>query len=258
MAGAATLLEHAVALLLVLGRTASFLAAGPVLRRLPVPRLPATGLVLVVALLIEGAGLGPRPADLAPSLALAFRLSTEVAIGLLLGLLANLVFESMRLAGELVGLSMGLSAATLFNPEDHSQGSLAGTFYGLVAGLAFFLVDGHHALLRLLVLSYRVAPIGTASIPPGAGEALVAMAGALFGLGLRIAAPVLTALLLTDLAMAILGRAVPQMPVYFVVLPLKIGIGIALMIVTLPAVLGVLGTGFDHMEADLLRLVEGL
>jgi flagellar biosynthetic protein FliR len=253
---AASLGEHAVAVVLLIGRTGAFLAMSPVLRRLPVPRLAGTPLVVTVAILFHLAGLGPAPAGLAPSWKLVEAMAVEIAIGLLLGLLALLVFEALRLAGEFMGLSVGLGGVNLLDPTDAGQHSVTGTLYGLVAGLIFFLLDGHHAVLQVLALSYRLAPAGDAPFPAAGGPALVALGGQIFAFGLRVAAPVMAALLLTDVAMAVLARTVPQMPIFFVALPFKIGLGFVLMGLTLPATLALFAGAVDGLQRDLLAILH--
>jgi flagellar biosynthesis protein FliR len=119
---AAILTEQAAALLLLFGRTGTFLATSPVLRRLPVPRLPATALVLFIAILLMAAGFGPQPAGLGseplrPGWHLVELMVIEVAIGFLLGLMSMLIFEAMRLGGSFLGVSMGMAGVNLLDPS---------------------------------------------------------------------------------------------------------------------------------------------
>jgi flagellar biosynthetic protein FliR len=258
---AAILSEEAVALLLLFGRTGAFLGMSPVLRRLPVPRLPATALVLFVALLLKSAGLGPEAArgldaePLRPGWHLVEMMVVEVAIGFLLGLASLLVFEGMRLGGAFLGISMGMAGVNLLDPTDQSQQSATGMLYGLAAGLVFFLLDGHHAVLRVLALSYTALPVGAQAFPAGAGGAMVAMVGNMFVFAMRVAAPVLAALIITDVATAILGRAVPRMPIFFLTLPFKIGLGLVIMALTFAAATGLFADHLGRLEHDLLELL---
>lgn len=256
---AAILSEEAVALLLLCGRTGAFLGMSPVLRRLPVPRLPATALVLFVALLLKSAGLGPQTSlaaePLRPGWHLVEMMAVEVAIGFLLGLMSLLVFEGMRLGGAFLGISMGMAGVNLLDPTDQSQQSATGMLYGLAAGLVFFLLDGHHAVLRVLALSYTALPVGAEAFPAGAAGAIVAMVGDMFVFAMRVAAPVLAALIITDVATAILGRAVPRMPIFFLTLPFKIGLGLAIMALTFAAATGLFADQLGHLEQTLLELL---
>jgi flagellar biosynthetic protein FliR len=261
-AASSILTEQAVALLLLFGRTASFLATSPVLRRLPVPQLPATALVLFVALLFKSTGIGPGPAGLdaetlRPGWHLVGMMTVEVGIGFLLGLMSLLVFEAMRLGGSFLGISMGMAGVNLLDPTDRSQQSATGMLYGLVAGLVFFLLEGHHAVLRVLAMSYVIAPIGTASFPTGAGALFIAMVGKMFLFAMRVAAPVLAALIITDVSTAILGRSVPKMPIFFLTLPFKMGLGLAMIAFTFAASTGLFATALSRMQNDLLLLLNG-
>jgi flagellar biosynthetic protein FliR len=119
----------------------------------------------------------------------------------------------------------------------------------------FFLLNGHHAVLRVLALSYVALPVGAGQFPTGAGTAIVAMVGNMFVFAMRVAAPVLAALIITDVSTAILGRAVPRMPIFFLTLPFKIGLGIAIMAFTFAAATGLFADQLGRLEHDLLGLL---
>jgi flagellar biosynthetic protein FliR len=201
--------------LLTLGLAA--VLAGP-LGAHPVP-LPDTALGLLAAALAEG------------------------AVGGLLGFGLVAAFAAFAVAGRAMDLQIGFGAANLIDPTSRTRSPQLETMLNLLALAVFFGVDGHHALLRGFAASFE-------RIPPGAGLAgidpglLAAQFGIAFSTGLALAAPVLAFLLLIDLGLAIMSRAMPQMNVYFVALPLKIFAGVLMLALSLPHAGPVMGRVF--------------
>jgi flagellar biosynthetic protein FliR len=244
-------------MLLIFCRTGSFLAMTPLLRRLPVPPTAAVGLVLLVGYLIELAGLGPDVA-LLPGLQIPAIVALEVGIGLAMGFLTLVVFEAFRLAGQIIGFAMGLSAAQLLDPSEQSSMSAMSVAFNLFAGLLFILMDGHHMLLRTLVLSYELAPIGAAHFPTGAGHTLVSLLALSFALGVRIAAPILAGQMLTDVTAGIVGRSIQKIPIFFISLPVKILIAYGITIVTLPLLSLAVDGQIGVLERHIRMLLHGI
>jgi len=191
-------------------------------------------------------------------LGLALLLGREVLLGAALGLVASLVFTGVKAAGELLGIQMGLSIASVFDPAESGQTSLIAELQGLLAVLLFLLVDGHHAILRALAYSLEQVPPGGGLDPAALAAAVVPMAGSVFLMTLQIGAPVLGALFLTDAALGFVARAVPQMSVFIVGIPLKIGIGILLMVVTTPLFATLLNQHFNRLGPQLIKILSGM
>ncbi len=157
---------------------------------------------------------------------------SEVVIGLLLGLAANFMMEAPLLAGQILGLQMGYSLASLFDPQTQADTPVLSTLHQLAALLIFLQLDVHHWLLRALVRSFRYLPPGLARATGAATGALLHGAGGIFLAGVQIAAPALVATLIADAALGFLGKASPQLPVLFVGLSIKNLLGLAMLVVT--------------------------
>jgi flagellar biosynthesis protein FliR len=158
---------------------------------------------------------------------------SEVMIGLVLGLTANFMLEAPLMAGQVLGMQMGYSLASLFDPNTQAETPVLGTFHQLAAMLIFLQLDVHHWLLRAVVRSFAYLPPGAT---PGDLEATVGLmraAGGIFLAGVQIAAPALVATLMADVALGFLGKASPQMPVLFIGISVKNLLGLAVMIATI-------------------------
>ena len=111
---------------------------------------------------------------------------------------------------------------------------LIGNFQYLVAIMVFLGVNGHHLLLRALNDSYQFIPVLGAGIDGQFLEFMMEMGAYMFVIGLKLAAPVVAALFMADLALGFIARTVPQMHVFVVGLPMKIGAGLVMVMLTLP------------------------
>jgi flagellar biosynthetic protein FliR len=197
-------------------------------------RTPANFRILFVvalsALLIAGSlsPVGAAPMLLPELLAAAvgeLLCGAVLAFGLLTG------FAAFQLAGRLLDLQLGFGVAALIDPTTRTQVPLLGTLLFMAAVIAFFAIDGHHMVIRALAYSFQRFPPGSA---PSAldGAAIVAQFGAMFSFAAAIAAPVVLVLLLVDTALAVMARTMPQMNVFFLSLPLKILVGLLILVLS--------------------------
>jgi len=155
---------------------------------------------------------------------------SEVMVGLVLGLAANFMMEAPMMAGQILGLQMGYSLATLFDPQTQADTPVLAELHRLAALLIFLQMNVHHWLLRAVVRSFAYIPAGTAPSTYAAVTGLLHAAGGIFLAGVQIAAPGLVATLLADVALGFLGKASPQLPVLFIGLAVKNLLGLTLLI----------------------------
>lgn len=208
-------------------RVAPVLVFTPLLQALAVPALVR---VLLVVGLSTALVLGIDPARLAAAgttARLFTAASTEAALGFTMALAVILAFGSLSLAGRLLDVQVGFGMAQVFDPATRRQVPVLQAAFDRFGALAFFLVDGHHALLRGLAYSLERFPLGAAWRLDAAAPALVRQLAGLFTLGLALAAPVIVCLLLAELALGVLSRNLPQMNMFVVGMPLKIVVGLA-------------------------------
>lgn len=158
--------------------------------------------------------------------------ASEALVGLMLAFGFYAAFGSIMVAGKLLDFQAGFGAAQILNPTTNAANPLFGTVLALFAVVIFFTSDAYLVAIRGLSWSLQVLPPG-AGILPDALNGIVAQFGVTYLYGIIIAAPVIGALLLLDTGIAVLGRSMPQMNVYFLFLPLKIFAALALVMVAL-------------------------
>ncbi len=175
--------------------------------------------------------LPPFPASWSAGVYLVIR---EFLIGLGFGLVFRFVFAGIEMAGNLVAIQMGFGMATLLDPQTQAQNTLLAQLLVLVATLVFLAMNGHHALLRLLAQSYQEVPLETSISLPRSLLAYVPNLGRLmYSLAVQLLAPVLALLFLTQVALGLVARAVPQIQVMIVGFPLTIALGFLFLSLTL-------------------------
>ena len=154
----------------------------------------------------------------------------ELLVGLLIGLSLQVVFEGMQFAGQISGIQLGLSLATLFDPQSEADSTALSVFYNLITLLIFLQLNIHHWVLRGLERSFEYLPVGSVVVTQLLSRELVRVMGALFVLGIQIAAPVLLATLMIDIVLSFLSKASPQLPAMLLGIPVKNLTGYALLI----------------------------
>lgn len=156
----------------------------------------------------------------------------EALLGALLAFGLFAAFGSFLFGGRILDFQMGFGVANLIDPGTNTQSPLIGSVLNLMAVMTFFLLNGHHMMLRGLAYSLE-------KIPPGSGllqmnmEAIVSMFGLMFIFGIGIVMPAITTLLLLDVGMAFMARTMPQVNIFIVGLPLKIFVGLSVLALSL-------------------------
>ena len=159
----------------------------------------------------------------------------EVVLGLFLGFNAKFIFESYQFAGSLVSTQMGLGMANLVDPDSGQPVTPIGNIYTLFIMLVFLFLNGHHILISALYKSFEVSPTGGYGfILEGAQLKMVSLFNELFIIGIKLAAPSMATVFLIEVCMAIMARIVPQMNIFFIGLPVRLGIGLFIVIASLP------------------------
>jgi flagellar biosynthesis protein FliR len=242
-------------LIFPLARLLGLLAAAPLFGNRGIPLRIRVALGLVVTLAIAPA-LPPAPTlPTSGWLALAM-LARELVLGLAMGFVLRLVFAAVDLAGELIGLQMGFSFASFYDPHFGTTPAVTQRFLGLLAILIFLGLDGHLMLIDIAVHSFAWLPVGMGPLPRD-GWAFIAHYGiTVFAAGLLLALPLIAALLIAHLAIGVLNRAAPQFNLFTVGFQVTLGTGILLLPLALnafgPALHKLLEQGLDAV-GQLLR-----
>jgi|SRR3990172_7103841 len=159
----------------------------------------------------------------------------EIILGLFLGFNAKFIFESFQFAGHLISTQMGLGMANLIDPDSGQPVTPIGNIYSMIAIVLFLLLNGHHLIISALYKSFELIPVGELKlIHPAAQGKMLRLFNDLFVIGIKLAAPAMVTLFLIEVCMGIMARIVPQMNIFFIGLPLRLGVGLFIIIASLP------------------------
>ncbi|MCB1936309.1 MAG: flagellar biosynthetic protein FliR [Nitrosomonas sp.] len=240
-------------------RILALIASAPVLGNPSVPVRVKVGVAMLLTLIIVPTIEKPIPqVDPYSGVGLMILLQ-QIIIGVAIGLVMRIVFVAVEMAGEIIGLQMGLAFAIFFDPQSSSQLALVGRFLGVIASLAFLAIDGHLIMIALIAQSFNTLPIGPDGLSIPTFNTLIFWGGEIFKSGMLLALPVLTALLITNLALGILTRAAPQLNIFAVGFPITLSIGFLMLALSIiyyaPILERLVMEGFQIM-ADLVNLSE--
>lgn len=180
----------------------------------------------------------------------------EIIVGLIIGFSINLIFYGFNFAGTFVGFDMGLAMAQVMNPIEETNGNVVGQIIYFMALMIFFIIDGHQYVIRALVYSFKIIPIGEFKASEALFGLIIKYSASVFIVAVKIAAPILISFFLIHIAEGILARMIPQMQVFFVTQPLKIGVGFILLASILPVYFYVIKNLLEQFEDKLYTLVK--
>lgn len=222
---------QAALLFLVMMRCAGLVFAAPLFGHHAIPTLVKFGLAgcLTIALVNPaGASAGTLP--------LLIAAPVELVIGLSLGFILSLAFEAVELAGRVIAIQLGLSLGSVFSPTEEEASTAIDPFFSVLAGLLFLAMGLQLAVVQVLANSFVVYPVG-AGWPADLSTTGAQTVALSMELGVRVALPIALVLLLVELSVALLARAIPQINVFILGLPLKMLVGLAVLALGMPALI---------------------
>ena len=246
--------------MLVLTRVAGIFAALPVFggRRIPLRiKIITVSMITLVCFPTLSVSIPQIPSD---AFSLALLLFSEVMIGLTLAFITQIVFAAVEFSGQLIGMQMGLTIASIIDPTQGGQIQIMSVVQTLFATLLFLSLSVHHIFIRAIIDSFKVIPLGGWHLSGELIHFMVMRTADVFIIGIRLAAPVMVALLLATVALGIMARAFPQMNIFMMSLALHVGLGLIVLGMTLTIFFHVLEVSFANLNANIeaiFRLMAG-
>jgi len=157
----------------------------------------------------------------------------ELLIGVALGIATNVVFDGVQMAGQILSIQMGYSLVNILDPQTQVESTVMATFHQTIAMLIFLRLNVHIWILGALARSFDYLPPFTGHFGPAFTSAALEAGASVFAIGIQIAAPVLSATLIADIALGLLGKASPTLPLMLIGPAIKSILGILILISTL-------------------------
>ncbi len=240
---------------LILGRVSGVFLLAPILSSKNIPPMTKLGLALLTSMILLPLVKQPTAALSTQFVVFSLYMGKEILAGLIIGYASTLVFLGIMVAGQIIDFQMGFGIVSLIDPVTNIRTAIMGQFKYLVSLLLFLVVNGHHLLLSALAQSFEVSPLATFTLSSNRMDNLVRMFCDLFIIALKIGVPAMGVLLMASLVLGIMARTIPQMNVFIVGIPLKIGLGLATTILVLPFLFVYLQKLFTELPKELLKML---
>jgi len=251
----ATLQDHLGFFLLVFTRISGIFTAAPVFGSRNIPVMAKVGLGLSVSALIMPVVFSAKvniPSNLLQYIAAVI---SEYLLGLVYGFASWLIFSAVQMAGALLDTQIGFGIVNVVDPQYGQQIPLIGNFQYLLSLVLFLAINGHHVLLAGICTSFKTLPVASVFFPQSIVPFFVNLLTGVFSVAVQIAMPVLAALFMTDVALGILARVMPQLNIFVVGLPVKIVVGLVILMFAVPVFSYFMEVGFHAMFKELVRLL---
>jgi flagellar biosynthetic protein FliR len=213
-----------------------------------IPRQFKIGMVIAMAYVLSPIVNIDRKA-----LDLPVLLIQEVLLGMAIGFAVRLLFWGVELAGSMISDAVGLSIATMINPE-MGRSTTISTLLGLLAMLLFLILDFHHDLIYLIVKSYEILPASKVNLESIFRQG-IALSSQIFPMAIRIAAPVLIGMIIITILMVFLSKAAPQMNIFFISMPVNLLVGLVILMLSLPFFVQFLTARFGGLSEEVNRII---
>lgn len=187
---------------------------------------------------------------------LVFYAISEIMSGLILGYITNLIFQVVKLAGEWMDIHAGFSMVSVLDPTTQTTSTLLGNLSYFVSLAFFFIVDGHHVVINMLVESAKVVPIGKTIVYQETLMGVMKTIFDYFALGVKIAIPIVLIIVITDVCLGLISRTVPTIPIMIFGMPIKNLLGLITYIILLPLMLKLIGTAIYNLPSIFREIVN--
>ncbi|GGF96927.1 flagellar biosynthetic protein FliR [Paenibacillus aceti] len=250
------ILQSASIYMLIFCRMTAFFVVSPIFSSRGVPNSYKIGLSAIIAvfiLLIQGTNQ-VIPSDLSYLLVVI----REILVGLLMGYVATLMFMVIQMAGSFIDIQIGFGIVNVLDPISGTSVPVLGNLKYVFATLIFFSMNGHHYLLDAVIRSYNWIPLSNDVFQRiyngNLSEFLITTFSQAFTLAFQMAAPLVVALFLTDVALGFLARTAPQFNVFVIGIPLKILVGLVMLLLLIPSFI----YAFEHLFEVMFKALHNL
>lgn len=246
-------IDYILASFLIFVRVSSLFLTAPYFSSAAFPAQVKIFFALLVSILLypvipaQNVGIDPQSG----AIFIMTAILAEVLVGAGLGMVGQIVFAGLELAGRLVSLKVALGFASMVDSMTQQQSTVVSNLFNMLAVLIFLSIGGDKMYLQGLVQSFKVVPLQGAQIEL-AGPFMLEIATYLFVIGVQITAPFIIVLFLVDLSLAIFARIMPQANIMFIALPIKLGVGFILLYLVAPY----LPVAFEMMFTRMFEFLE--
>jgi flagellar biosynthetic protein FliR len=191
-------------------------------------------------------------------LSYALLAAKEFLVGLSMGFIAYIAYNAIYIAGEIIDMQVGFGIVNVMDPMSNIQVPVTANVYFIISMLIFLLINGHQMLIKALFDSFTSLPLGMAQFNAELTENYVSLFSSVFATGFKIAAPIVATILIADIVLGTISKMVPQMNIFVIGMPLKIIVGVLVLVITIPMFVTVMESVFKLMNGSVVNYVKEL
>ena len=239
--------------LLILIRMIGFVMVLPVLSGTNVPNVTKVGLCIFLAVIVLSSGTARQATYDDTLFGYIFLMVKEFLVGFITAFLVYMVFSVFYFVGQLVDFQIGFSMVSVFDPMIQIQVPITGNLFYLVISMLFVQSGGLRNMIYTIAKSYTILPIGKASLISNAAvmRYILDIMVNYFLIGIQFALPIVGTVLIVDIALGLLTKAVPQMNVFVVGMPIKLLVGLIVLYMIAPA----FGSMYSYLYTEATRFM---
>ncbi|PKL83971.1 MAG: flagellar biosynthetic protein FliR [Ignavibacteriae bacterium HGW-Ignavibacteriae-3] len=247
-----------VLLLFIFLRIIAMIVTAPVLSHTAFPTLGKLFLAMVIAYMVFLTIDKSKTVVDVNLISIAVNGAREVLVGMMMGYMLTFLFHGITFAGSLIGYDMGLMMAEVMNPLDNTSSNVVGEVIYYVSLMIFFLINGHHYIIGAVVASFNVIPLTEFTMTFPVLQVIIKYSFAVFIIAIKIASPVLVSFFLIHIAEGIISRVIPNIQVFFVTQPAKIGIGFLFLSALAPIYVFAIKNLLQNYESHLSEMIKAM
>ena len=244
--------------ILMLIRMSALIVSSPIFGRKTLPNLLKICLCLAVTYVMFAANMDAAQPEYDSFLEFGVLCVKELLFGLVLGFTTTLFFSLVQTSGQYIDMQMGFGMVNVLDVQNNVSVPITGNLLNIVLIIAFFGVNGHLKLISILGNTFAQIPVGTVTLDPEIGMTALEVFILAFLLSVHVALPLIASGLLGEVAMGFITRAVPQVNVFVVGIPLKVLLGLLMLLIVLPVYVNFTDVIFDRMFESIGTMMQGL
>ncbi len=238
---------------LIMMRMSGMILLNPIFGRRNIPMTAKSGLIIVLTLTIYSAS-AESAFEVASTLELGFLLMKEFVVGYVIGYTMELFFFAITFGGFVIDFQLGLTMATVYDPQSNSQVAVTGGVLQTWFMLVFFATDAHLALMKILITSADIVPYGGIVITQGLASRMIEIFLQCVDMGVRLSLPILAAEFLVQVGIGIMNKVVPQISIFVINIQLKIIVGLGLLVILFSPI----GEHLNRIMTEMMKTVQGI
>ena len=243
---------------LILIRVSSLLMASPIFGRKALPNIVKIAFCIVVTYAVFAADPNAEPLAYNGVIEFGMLCVKELLFGLVLGYVTTLFFSIVQTAGQMMDMQMGFGMVNVFDVNSNISVPVSGNLFNIILLVAFFGVNGHLQLIRILVATFSHIPVGQVALNPLVGLTAIQVFALSFVLVINVSLPLIASGLLGEVTLGFIVRAIPQMNIFVVGIPLKIVLGLMMLLIIIPMFVSFSDVLFERMFSAIEQMIAGL